>query len=345
MKHRILVNVISVILCVLWQDLAAQTMRRQIVERGGNGPYAAEIVSDASFPEFTFYRPQDMQKAVMEEGRLPIVLYANGGCSYSNIEIRYFLSELASYGYLAAAIGPYTDEDFISHWKEVLSFMYPTGKQVILANGEEIAEPTEEEKDARYQAHMKQVKEDEAAGKEENVKTTYPRMLLEVLDWLIWQNENPDSEYYHKIDTDKVAAMGQSCGGVQALSVSVDPRVKTSVILNSGVGDLQMQGVDKEILANLHAPLFYLIGGPSDIAFPNAKKDFERIQGIPVVMINTTDGHEGTYYEENGGEYAVAVRKWLDWQLKGEIGQSALFLDEDYLHTLFPDWEMVKKNY
>ena len=107
-----------------------------------------------------------------------------------------------------------------------------------------------------------------------------------------------------------------------------------------------MMGSTKEMLKNLHQPMFYMIGGPGDIAYGNAQKDYERIaDNIPVVMLNSKDGHSGTYYEKYGGNYAKAVVKWLDWQLKGKVGQSALFLDDDYLKMKFPEWQGVRKNF
>ena len=176
--------------------------------------------------------------------------------------------------------------------------------------------------------------------------STYPKMLLEVLDWLIDQNADAKSEYYHCLNLDRVAAMGQSCGGAQVLGISHDPRIKTCVMLNTGIGDMEMMGTTKENLKNLHQPMFYMIGGPGDIAYANAQKDYDRIaDNIPVVMLNSKDGHSGTYYEKHGGNYAKAVVKWLDWQLKGQVGQSALFLDDDYLKMKFPEWQGVRKNF
>ena len=140
--------------------------------------------------------------------------------------------------------------------------------------------------------------------------------------------------------------MGQSCGGAQVLGVAHDPRIKTCVMLNSGIGDMDMMGTTKDALENLHTPMFYMIGGPGDIAYENAQKDYERIaDNIPVVMLNSKDGHSGTYYEKYGGNYAKAVVKWLDWQLKGQVGQSALFLDDEYLKMKFPEWQGVRKNF
>ena len=64
---------------------------------------------------------------------------------------------------------------------------------------------------------------------------TKTSQLIEAIDWATDQNTDPDSPYYRKIDTGKVAVMGMSCGGLQALEASLDPRVTTTIIWNSGV--------------------------------------------------------------------------------------------------------------
>lgn len=357
MKKNLLLAAMACAMLVGTQWCQAQTIKSQIVENGGTGAYKAEVVADSACPRFTIYRPQNLKAAVQAEGKLPIILYANGGCANNNVEIRYLLSEVASHGYVAIAIGPYDEEDFIAHWRRTMGFMQPKGKKVILANGEEIKAPSPEEMQAQMEEmrkHMEAGKIKASQKKKDDKKdapmpfptaSTYPRMLLEALDWLTDQNANPASEYYHTLNLDEVAAMGQSCGGAQVLGVAHDPRITTFIILNSGIGDMTMQGATKEALNSLHTPMLYLIGGPEDVAYPNAQKDFERIKDMPVVMINTLDGHSGTYYEKSGGSYAVAVRKWLDWQLKDNVGQSALFLDPEYSKTMFPDWTVVRKNF
>ncbi len=328
--------------------LSAQTIKSQIVENGGTGPYKAVVVGDESLPAFTVYRPQDMGEA----GKLPVILYANGGCANSTTEMRFLLNELASYGYIAVGIGPYDEDDPNEKWAGVLRTMGVTAKKMILSNGQEVKTLSAEER-RKYDEQMR--KEIEEAMKQQNKAKapapserpfqTYPGQLLEAMDWLTAQNADPKSEYYHKIDLDKVVAMGQSCGGAQVLAVAHDPRIKTCVILNSGIGDMVMQGATQENLKNLHTPMLYLIGGPEDVAFPNAAKDYERIKELPVVMINTIDGHCGTYYERNGGAYAVVVHKWLDWQLKGQAGQSGIFLDDDCFRAVYPEWTEVRKNW
>lgn len=334
----------------------AQTSQKQIVEEGGTGPYKSEVVGDASCPAFTIYRPQNLNDLVAKQGALPVIVYANGACFNNNVEMRLLLSEVASYGYVIAAIGPYDEEDVMAQWRGVLKSAYPETKgEVIMANGEKILPLTPEEIKARQEQQAKQ-RELAAKNAKKNKKKqqaaqvpafqTYPKMLLEVLSWLTDQNATKGSEYYHCLDLDHVAAMGQSCGGAQVLGVAHDPRIKTCVMLNSGIGDMEMMGSTKECLKNLHQSMFYMIGGPGDIAYANAQKDYERIaDNIPVVMLNSKDGHSGTYYEKHGGNYAKAVIKWLDWQLKGKVGQSALFLDDEYLKMKFPEWQGVRKNF
>lgn len=76
------------------------------------------------------------------------------------------------------------------------------------------------------------------------------------------------------------------------------------------------------------------------------RQDFVNIKKVPVVMVNTPpDGHHGTFYELYGGGYAVAVTKWLNWHLKGQVGDSALFLDTEYMHWKYPAWTVDRKNF
>ncbi len=109
---------------------------------------------------------------------------------------------------------------------------------------------------------------------------------------------------------------------------------------------MSMQGTDKRQLANAHFPMLYIVGGEEDMATPNGKEDYKNLEGVPVVLLNTViDGHEGSYYESHGGKYAHAVIKWLDWQHKGKIAESAYFLDEKVFGMEFPGWTSIHKNF
>ena len=334
----------------------AQTEKSQVIEGGGTGPWKSVAVGDASLPTHVIYRPENLKAYVDENGKIPVLLYANGACANNSLEMSRLLSEVASWGYIVLAIGPYEDmpdDKFYAQWKGVVRGWYPETKEfAIMGNGERLTPYTEEELAARAAEQEAARKAAEAAAKKKKKAEpapapfrTYPRQLLEALDWLTDQSADAKSEYYHLVDLDKVAAMGQSCGGAQVLAVAHDPRIKTCLIFNSGMGEMAMSGASKESLANLHQPMLYLNGGTADVACENANGDYKRIKDLPVVKISTLDGHHGTYYEKHAGAYAVAARLWLNWQLKGRVGDSALFMNDDYGKLLHPDWTFDRKNW
>ena len=155
------------------------------------------------------------------------------------------------------------------------------------------------------------------------MKQTRSAQLLEALDWAAAESQREDSKYYKKVDPAKFAVMGMSCGGHQALEVSLDPRVTTSVIMNSGLpvetGGRPLEvDIGKEILGKLHAPIVYIIGGKKDSAYSAAADDFARINNVPVALANLEVGHPGTYTQPNGGEFGKIAVAWLKWQLKGD---------------------------
>jgi hypothetical protein len=170
---------------------------------------------------------------------------------------------------------------------------------------------------------------------------------LEAIDWATAQNKRPGSVYRQRLNPTKVAVMGWSCGGLQALDVSADPRISTSVIWDSGIYNrgTGRSGVriSKEALKLLHAPIAYFIGGPKDIAYPNAVDDFARIDSVPVFMANLDVGHGGTFRQPHGGLYAVVGAAWLRWQLQADEQAAQLFVGPQCQLCQDPRWSVQKK--
>jgi len=75
----------------------------QAADPVGSGPEPAIVYSDEALPTHTIYRPESLQD------RYPVVLWGNGSCVNSNFGYREFLAEVASHGFIVAAIGPYRD--------------------------------------------------------------------------------------------------------------------------------------------------------------------------------------------------------------------------------------------
>ena len=150
---------------------------------------------------------------------------------------------------------------------------------------------------------------------------TPTRALTDAIDWAQRENGRAASPFKGRIATDAVAVSGWSCGGLQALSAAQDPRVKTTIVMNSGFfpqGQNPIQGVvsDKALLGTLHGSILYVLGGPTDIAVANGTDDYRRIDRIPAALVNIPVGHGGTYMQPHGGAGAEVVTAWLDWRLK-----------------------------
>ena len=178
---------------------------------------------------------------------------------------------------------------------------------------------------------------------------TKASQLTEALDWITQQTNTAGNDYSDKIDVSKVAAMGMSCGGLQAIEISKDPRISTTMVCNSGVinGSSPMGGmpsVTKDDLKKYHSPVLYLIGGPTDIAYENATDDFKRIDNVPVAITNFDVGHGGTYMQPHGGEFARVALAWLNWQLKGSQKDSELFVGDNCGLCVDDKWTIEVKN-
>ena len=195
-----------------------------------------------------------------------------------------------------------------------------------------------------FESLSKQMQRGTMEGERKNIS------LLEALEWAVRENSRKSSEYFGKLDTEKVAAMGMSCGGLQALEVSPDPRIATSVICNSGLlndappAGISVPTVKKDMLKDLHGPIIYVIGGEKDIAYPNAMDDFKRIENLPVAIINLDVGHGGTYAQPHGGAFSDPTIAWLKWQLKGDESAASTFRGEACGLCTDKEWKIETKN-
>ena len=174
--------------------------------------------------------------------------------------------------------------------------------------------------------------------------------LVDAIDWAIAQNNDKNSPFYQKIDVKKIAVSGMSCGGLQTLEVSSDPRVSTVVVCNSGIfktpgnGISNMPNLTKENLKKIHTPTLYLLGGEKDIAYGNGMDDYSQINHVPVFVANMDVGHGGTYAQPHGGEFAKVATAWYKWQLLGDKQAGKLFTGEPAGLAANTNWKYEKKN-
>jgi dienelactone hydrolase len=292
----------------------------------GSGKFGAVMEADVSLPTHTVYRPANLTALGGE--KLPIVAFGNGACVNVGNRFRYFLSEIASHGFLAIATGP---------------IGVPTVESAV-SSGTTRGAPAAGSPGALHKGPLK-------AGEKRPADTT-AQHLLDAVTWAIAENSRTGSQYYGKLDTTKVAVMGQSCGGIQAIDAAHDPRVTTLGVWNSGAFPIDgmawtiaAANADKATLASLHGSAIYISGEPSDVAFKNADDDYARIETIPIFRgWREQTGHSGTYREPNGGEFGVVAVAWLQFQLKGDQEAAKMFVGPDCGLCKKPNWHVQSKN-
>ncbi len=135
------------------------------------------------------------------------------------------------------------------------------------------------------------------------------------LDWILAENDKPDSMFYHKLDPDRVGTGGHSLGALTTFAMASDPRLKLYVLVCGGSGSGTTGAAD------IHAPAI-ILGGDSDPGTPNFEPDYSAITQ-PVVFLTKT-GTDHIYCARNNLAPWVA---FMRWQFCGETQWKADFFD------------------
>jgi hypothetical protein len=169
------------------------------------------------------------------------------------------------------------------------------------------------------------------------------KIMVSYISWAIAENEKPCSAYYQSLDTTKVAANGFSCGGLMAAGTAADPRITTWGVTSSG-----LTSANAAFYKTVHTPVLVIVGGPSDMAYPNGKRDYENISalGFPIMFFSKDIGHGGDLGRPNGGDFTKINLSWLNWQLKGDTGATGkgVLVGAGCKYCTDSAWEVMSKN-
>ncbi len=249
--------------------------------------------------------------AALRGRKLGLIAWGNGGCSDDGASSRLHLLDLASYGYL------------------------------VIANGRILSGPGAPPSEPRPALPAGQLPPPRTSASD----------LTAAIDWALAENARAGSPFFGRLDPGAIALSGYSCGGLQALGLAKDPRVRTLVLHNTGIlnegPNTTIPGMDlrKKALADVHSPVIYILGGPPDIAYANGMDDFKRIEGVPVAVANLPVGHGGTFREPNGGQAASIAVSWLEWQLRGDAAAARRFVGADCGLCRDADWSFERRNF
>lgn len=247
------------------------------------GPFAVVVEHDPGLATHTIYRPKDLT-----DRKYGLLVWGEGGCAKNGLTFPEYLSEIASYGFIIVADGPPVQR------ADGPGPGGPGGPGGARGGG---------------------------GGPNGNNAMADGTALSQAINWMEKESRDSKSRFYNKVNLQKVAAMGMSCGGMMSYGAAADAHVTTIGIWNSGLFDDERKP-RKSFHDSIRGSVIIITGGESDIAYLNGKKDFETLPThIPVFYgVYPSVGHGGTYTQDNGGPYGKIAVPWLKWQLDGDAG-------------------------
>jgi hypothetical protein len=138
-----------------------------------------------------------------------------------------------------------------------------------------------------------------------------------LIDWALER-----ADYADMLDSERIVAAGNSCGGVTALGLAAeDSRVAAVFVLS---GSSALAASDGNVMGAITAPIGYVVGGMSeDIASPNAHADFDLMaDGIAGMIVNRSSGDHFTVSTDTTvlPQVAEIALNWMDLALYGTPG-------------------------
>jgi chlorophyllase-like protein len=178
-----------------------------------------------------------------------------------------------------------------------------------------------------------------ATAAEPGVTRATADILRKAVDWAEAENKRAESPLKGKINLDKIAVMGQSCGGFMSLELGADPRVDTIGVFNSGV-----QGNNMAQLAKLHGPVLLINGHERDFLMASSKATYDALETLPAFYgARKGAGHTATVDHPGGGEWANVASNWLRWQFKNDKQAAKMFVGKSCDLCTNTNWETASK--
>ncbi|KAH9905153.1 hypothetical protein F4778DRAFT_695755 [Xylariomycetidae sp. FL2044] len=146
------------------------------------------------------------------------------------------------------------------------------------------------------------------------------------------------------IDLENITTAGHSCGGLEAMSTAYhDERVKRIMMFDIAI----FQDERRYLLEEITVPVAWFVGGPKDMGYPNAEKDYGLLnEGLPAYKASLDTGHGGTYSATNGGKFGKAAVAYLQWQYRNDEAAKAILLDSEAEGSLVSqNWNVTYKNW
>ncbi|HMA65040.1 MAG TPA: hypothetical protein VKO63_07580, partial [Chitinispirillaceae bacterium] len=145
---------------------------------------------------------------------------------------------------------------------------------------------------------------------------TEPYPTLTGMDWIIKQNEDPSSPYYHCLDTSKIGQYGHSFGGMSTCLTAADPRYKALMTI---CGTQTLKGV--------HTPMLFYCGGKDEtVKCDGVRNTFLTVKDQPAMLINEAASDHGWWvYQGANGVSLSAAAAWFRVHLMNDTANRKYF--------------------
>jgi hypothetical protein len=135
------------------------------------------------------------------------------------------------------------------------------------------------------------------------------------IDWMIQENDNPQSALYHHLDTAHIGATGHSQGGAATTMAGADPRITAIAPIAGSRADI-----------TLHGPAALLCGGmDTTVPCSSVKSAYDSISTVPVLLGDNLGDTHGSWIGSIKNPYMIAVTGWMRVHLMGDTANRNMF--------------------
>lgn len=148
-----------------------------------------------------------------------------------------------------------------------------------------------------------------------------PLPTIAGLNWLLEQAEEPNSPYFHHLDTERIGALGHSEGGASTSMAAADPRIDAIATV-----------CGSRALTGLHGPALFTCGGlDTVVSCDSVANTFNSVTDQPAMFMNNLAADHGSWLGQNGpeGPTFFALTAWFRVHLMDDAANRAFFYGED----------------
>lgn len=143
-----------------------------------------------------------------------------------------------------------------------------------------------------------------------------PLPTIAGLNWILEQNEDSTSPYYHRLDTANIGQLGHSEGGMSTCMVASEPRYKALATI---CGTRELKGV--------HTPMMFFCGGKDSVVkCDGVKTVFESVKDQPAFFMNELGADHGSWVYGGANSPSLSgAAAWFRVHLMGDTANRKYF--------------------